>query len=154
VLHCSSAILQVRSHAGPWGLLATGNGPGEHLHKGGDVSGTELTSEAEPRSMVARRFVVAGEPTRRPDGTFDAGLEAQMQRAWCNLFDQMSAAGYERRHLLTTTVSVTQGGQLQLYRVVRDRMLAGHAAANSYLHVEMLARPGNLVEIEGVAAKD
>lgn len=116
------------------------------------------TSPDSPRSASqasnARRFVAAGEPALRPDGTLDSGLEGQMQRAWIKLFDQMSAAGYERRHLQTATVSVTQGGQHQLYRLVRDRMLAGHMVANSYLHVDALDAPDHLVEIEADAVKD
>lgn len=109
-----------------------------------------------PPATTTRRFVAAGEPATLPDGTVDCGLECQMQRAWIKLIDQLSAAGFELRHLQRATVSVTQGGerQHQLYRLIRDRMLAGHTVASSYLHVDALAAPGRLVEIEAEAVKD
>jgi enamine deaminase RidA (YjgF/YER057c/UK114 family) len=106
------------------------------------------------RVALSRRFVAPGEPSVRPDGTLDGGLEAQMQSAWTKLFDLMGAAGYEKRHLVKTTVLVTEGGNLHLYRAVRDRMLGAHTAASSYLHVEGPGAPSNLVEIEGVAVKE
>jgi 2-iminobutanoate/2-iminopropanoate deaminase len=101
-----------------------------------------------------RRIVVTSQLGIRPDGTLEEGLEAQMCRAWLNLFDTMKAAGFDKRHLVKTTVCVTEGGKLQLFRSVRDRMLEGHRAASSYLHVSALGRPGLLVEIEGEAVKD
>jgi enamine deaminase RidA (YjgF/YER057c/UK114 family) len=101
----------------------------------------------------AQRFVVPGQLGVRPDGTLEDGLEAQMQRAWLNLFDAMKAAGFEKHHLVKTTVCVTEGGQIQLYRAVRDRMLQGHVAACAYSHVPALGAPGRLVEIEGEAVK-
>jgi enamine deaminase RidA (YjgF/YER057c/UK114 family) len=114
------------------------------------VAGTQDRGQG----AVRQRFVVLGEARVRPDGTIDDGLEAHMQRAWANLFEQMNAAGYEKRHLLKTTVSVTQGGQIKLYRAIRDHVLAGHCAAHTYLHVETLAAPGDVVQIEGEAQKD
>jgi enamine deaminase RidA (YjgF/YER057c/UK114 family) len=102
---------------------------------------------------LGKRLTAFGRPAAGADGTLATDLEAQMQGAWSNLFDALHAAGFERHHLIKTTVSVTEGGQLQLYRRVRDRMLRGHRTANSYLHVSDLRLPGQLVEIEGVAVK-
>lgn len=76
-------------------------------------------------------------------------MEAQMQRAWIDLFEAIKAAGYEKRHLVKTTVCVTEGGHLRLFRAVRDRMMCGHVAASAYLHVGGLGAPSHLVEIEG-----
>jgi 2-iminobutanoate/2-iminopropanoate deaminase len=100
-----------------------------------------------------RRFLVAGAPAVRPDGTIDDGLEAQMQCAWLKLFDVMRAEGFEKHHLLSTTMCVTVGGQTRLYRLVRDRMLGGCPVPCSYLHVDGLETAAPLVEIEGEAAK-
>jgi 2-iminobutanoate/2-iminopropanoate deaminase len=94
------------------------------------------------------RRVVLGQPGVL-DGAPVDGLEAQMQSAWINLFDAIKAAGYEKRDLVKTTVCVTEGGQMKLYRAVRDRMMRGHVAASAYLHVANLAAPAHLVEIEG-----
>lgn len=101
-----------------------------------------------------RRFLVAGSPTLRPDGTLDDGLEAQMQCAWLKLFDAMKAEGFEKHHLVSTTMCVTVGGQTRLYRLVRDRMLERRPVPCSYLHVDGLETAATLVEIEGEAAKD
>ncbi|KAB2919616.1 MAG: RidA family protein [Hyphomicrobiaceae bacterium] len=105
------------------------------------------------RAAAARRFVVAGQPGPGPEGVPEDGLEAQMQRAWINLFDAMKAAGYEKCHLVKTTVCVTEGGHLNLYRTIRDRMLQGHPAPSAYLHVPGLGAPNHLVEIEAEVMK-
>ena len=99
-----------------------------------------------------RRFTVQGHPCGQSDGAPEC-LEAQMLRAWNNLFDAIRAAGYEKRHLVKTTVSVTEGGNLNLYRAIRDRMMQGHVAASAYLHVAALGAPAHLVEIEAEVLK-
>jgi enamine deaminase RidA (YjgF/YER057c/UK114 family) len=94
------------------------------------------------------RRVVRGRPAKA-DAALDEGMESQMQRAWIDLFEAIKAAGYEKRHLVKTTVCVTEGGHLKLFRAVRDRMMRGHIAASAYLHVAGLGAPTHLVEIEG-----
>ena len=94
------------------------------------------------------RRVVRGRPAK-PDAALDEGMEVQMQRAWVDLFEAIKAAGYEKRHLVMTTVCVTEGGHLKLFRAVRDRMMRGHVAASAYLHVGGFGAPTHLVEIEG-----
>jgi enamine deaminase RidA (YjgF/YER057c/UK114 family) len=99
-------------------------------------------------SPTAERYVVRGQPAKQ-DGAPEEGMEAQMRRAWIDLFDAIKAAGYEKRHLVKTTVCVTEGGHLQLFRAMRDRMMRGHVAASAYLHVAGFGAPSHLVEIEG-----
>ena len=95
------------------------------------------------------RVVLYGEPGARPADARAEDLEALMQRAWTNLFEAMRKAGFERRHLVMTTVCVTEGGQFKLYRAVRDRMMRGHLAASAYLHMTGPGAPAHLVKIEG-----
>ena len=102
----------------------------------------------------AERMVVSGQLGLRPDGTPEEGLEAQMERAWSNVFAVMAAGGFEVRNLLRATVYVTLPGQVALYREVRDRMLDGHLCACTYLEISALTGPENLVEIEAEAVKD
>lgn len=102
----------------------------------------------------AERMVISGQLGLRPDGTLEVGLEAQMERAWSNLFAVMAAGGFERHHLLRATIYVTLAGQVGLYRKVRDRMLEGHLCANTYLEISALAAPEFLVEIEAEAVRD
>jgi len=121
------------------------------------MSRSQTTEESQAPGRQegrAKRFVALGHPRdcqqREPDAT---SLEVQMQDAWTGLFDALRAAGYEKSDLVQATVSVTKGGQQQLYRRVRDRMLKGHRAASAYLHVQALSKPEHWVEIEGWAEK-
>ena len=114
---------------------------------------SQLSTPSPTRAAGAERRVVLGTPGTRPDNEPGERLEAQMQRAWINLFDAMKAAGYEKRHLVKTTVCVTEGGQLKLFRAVRDRMMRGHVAASAYLHVGALGASAHLVEVEGEVVK-
>ena len=101
-----------------------------------------------PGTIGPERRVVRGRPAK-PDAALDEGMEVQMQRAWIDLFEAIKAAGYEKRHLVKTTVCVTEGGHLKLFRAVRDRMMRGHVTASAYLHVAGIGAPAHLVEIEG-----
>jgi len=103
---------------------------------------------------MAERLVISGQVGLKPDGTMEQGLEAQMERAWKNLFGVLSAAGFEKRHLVKCTVFVTQPGQVQLFRTVRDQMLEGHTCTFTYLQVAGLFKPDVLVEIEAEAVKE
>ena len=110
--------------------------------------------QAVVHSAVAERIVISGQLGLRPDGIVEAGLEAQMERAWSNLFEVMAAAGFDKNHLIRATIYVTVPGQVALYRQVRDRMLEGHLCANTYLEISALAAPEFLVEIEAEAVKE
>jgi enamine deaminase RidA (YjgF/YER057c/UK114 family) len=102
----------------------------------------------------SERVVVSGQLGLRPDGTLEAGLEAQMERAWSNVFAVLAEAGFEKQHLVAARVYVTEPGKVAIYRAVRDRMLAGHTCANTYLQISGLAAPEFLVEIEAEAVKE
>ena len=110
--------------------------------------------QAVVHSAVAERIVISGQLGLRPDGVVEAGLEAQMERAWSNLFEIMAAAGFDKNHLIRATIYVTVPGQVALYRQVRDRMLEGHLCANTFLEISALAAPEFLVEIEAEAVKE
>ncbi len=112
------------------------------------ASSTSAIVRTNGSATGAERRVVLGQPAKH-DGAPEEGMEAQMRRAWIDLFDAIKAAGYEKRHLVKTTVCVTEGGHLKLFRAVRDRMMCGHVAASAYLHVGGLGAPTHLVEIEG-----
>jgi len=102
----------------------------------------------------AERMVISGQLGLRPDGTLEQGIEAQMERAWSNLFAVMAAGGFERSNLVRATIYVTQPGQIGVHRRVRDRMLDGHLCANTYVEISALAAPEFLVEIEGEAVRE
>lgn len=99
------------------------------------------------------RMVISGQLGVTPDGTVLPDLEGQMEQAWRNLLAVMEAGGFGRETLLRAVIYVTVPGQVALYRRVRDRVLAGHLCANTYLEISGLAAPQFLVEIEGEAVR-
>lgn len=105
-------------------------------------------------STAGERIVISGQLGLRPDGTLEEGLEAQMERAWNNVFAVMAAAGFDRTSLIRATIYVTLPGQVAVYRKVRDKVLNGHLCANTYLEIPGLAMPEFLVEIEAEAVKE
>lgn len=118
------------------------------------AAGSVPRNAALPPVRNTQRFLVAGEPAVRDDGSLDSGIEAQMQRAWQKLFAVMKAAGFEKHHLRSTTMYLTIGGQVRAYRRVRDRMLERLPVPCSCLHVEDLSSAGSCVEIEGEVSRD
>ena len=103
---------------------------------------------------ATRRIVVSGQLGLKPDGTIEDGLEAQMERAWSNLFGVMQAGGFAKTDLIRAVIYVTVPGSVGVYRAVRDRMLDGHRCANTYLEISGLAAPEFLVEIEAEAVQE
>ena len=111
-------------------------------------------SQGVVHSTAGERIVISGQLGIRPDGTLEEGLEAQMERAWSNVFGVMASAGFDKTHLIRATIYVTLPGQVSLYRKVRDKLLNGHLCANTYLEISGLASPEFLVEIEAEAVKE
>ena len=111
-------------------------------------------AQAVVHSAAAERMLISGQLGLRPDGSLEEGLEAQMERAWMNIFALLEAGGFKRQHLARATIYVTVPGQVGLYREVRDRMLAGHLCANTYIEISALASPEFLVEIEAEAVRE
>ena len=105
-------------------------------------------------SAASQRLVISGQVGVRADRTVEEGLEAQMERAWNNVFAILRAAGFEKLHLVKATVFVTEPGKVGVFRDVRDRLLDGHVCAFTYLQVAGLASPQLLVEIEAEAVKE
>ena len=105
-------------------------------------------------SAPAERIVISGQLGLRPDGTLEDGLEAQMDRAWSNVFGVMAAVGFDKTHLIRATIYVTVPGQVALYREIRDKVFEGHLCAATYLEISALAEPEFLVEIEAEAVKE
>ena len=111
-------------------------------------------AQAVVHRTAAERMVISGQLGLKPDGSLENGLEAQMERAWSNLFGILEAGGFAHEHLVRATIYVTVPGQVATYRTVRDRMLAGHVCANTYIEISGLAAPEFLVEIEGEAVRE
>jgi 2-iminobutanoate/2-iminopropanoate deaminase len=102
----------------------------------------------------ARRIVVSGQVAVTADGMVVRDMEGQFRQCWANLLAVMKAAGFEPRHLIRTTIYVTEPGHIALSRRVRDEALGGLLAASTYVQVAGLASPDYKVEIEGEAVAD
>ncbi len=103
---------------------------------------------------AGQRLVISGQVGVKPDGSVEQGLEAQIERAWSNLFGVLDAAGFDKRHLVRITIFATVPDAVAASRTIRDRMLDGHVCASTYLQVAGLASPDLLVEIEAEAIKE
>lgn len=124
------------------------------INPDGVVKPASNYAQAVVHAAGAERIVISGQLGLKPDGTLEAGLEAQMERAWLNIFAILDAAGFTKQHLIRATIYVTEPGQVLVYRSVRDRMLEGHLCANTYIEISQLAAPEFLVEIEAEAVKE
>lgn len=111
-------------------------------------------SQGAEHALSGRRLLVSGHIGMRPDGTLAEGLVAQMETAWDNLVAVLHDAGFAVNDLVKVTVYVTVPGSVGPFREVRDRKLAGHAPACTYLEIAGLARPDFLTEIEGEAVRE
>jgi 2-iminobutanoate/2-iminopropanoate deaminase len=111
-------------------------------------------SHAVEHATTARRLVISGQVGVRADGALADGFEAQMEAAFDNLLSILADAGMEAADLVKISVFATVPGSVAAYRSIRDRRLAGHAPAATYLEVAGLARPEWLVEIEAEAVRE
>jgi 2-iminobutanoate/2-iminopropanoate deaminase len=123
----------------------------ERINPDGVVKPASAYAQAVVHDAGAKRIVVSGQLGLKPDGTLEVGFEAQMERAWLNVFAIIEAAGFQKAHLIRATIYVTEPGRVAIYRRVRDRMMGGIIAANTYVQVAGLAAPEFLVEIEAEA---
>jgi 2-iminobutanoate/2-iminopropanoate deaminase len=123
----------------------------ERINPSTVVKPASAYAQAVVHDASAKRIVVSGQLGLRPDGTLEVGLEAQMERAWLNVFAILASAGFDKGHLIRATIYVTEPGQVAVYRRVRDRVMNGIIAANTYIQVAGLASPDFLVEIEAEA---
>lgn len=124
------------------------------INPDGVVKPASNYAQAVVHAAAAERIVISGQLGLRPDGGLENGLEAQMERAWLNVFAVLASAGFEKQNLVKATIYVTVPGQVAVYRAVRDRLFDGHMCANTYLEIAGLAAPECLVEIEAEAVKE
>lgn len=121
------------------------------------------TDIAKPQSNYAHavvhkgggeRVVISGQVGVKPDGSIASGFEAQAECCWSNILGCLNATGFGVGHLVKVTTFVTEPGRTATARAIRDRVLAGHTCASTYLQISGLARPELLIEIEAEAVKD
>ncbi len=102
-----------------------------------------------------RVVYVAGQWGSARDGTFPAGLPAQVKQALQNIFDVLQAAGAKPEHVVRLTWYMTDLADYnakpreigEAYRSVMGR----HFPAMTAVEVKRLVDPRALVEIEATA---
>ena len=111
-------------------------------------------SQAVEVPAAARRLIISGQVGMLPDGQLMLGYERQAEQAWKNIIAVLADAGMSPSNIVKITVYDVAPGNVAAYRVVRDRMLGGHAPASTYVLVAGLASPDFLTEIEAEAVAD
>lgn len=102
---------------------------------------------------AARWLHISGQVGIDPGGTVAAGIEAQTEQAFRNLFGVLEDAGMSQQDLVKITVFLVDKSYTAAYREVRDRMLTKSVPASTLLIVAGLASDALLVEIEAIAAR-
>lgn len=95
-----------------------------------------------------RRLVLSGQIGVMPDGAVCSGYRAQAAQAWRNVIAGLEAADMSVRDITAIRVYDVAPGEVAVYREIRDKMLAGHAPASTYVIVAGLASQAFLTEIE------
>jgi len=100
-----------------------------------------------------RTRYVSGQVALGPDGKIvgDGDLAAQTRQVFENLKTALGAANATLDDIVKITVFVTDVGQLQAFRDVRNRYLPRAVPASSLVEVARLVRPELMIEIEAVA---
>jgi 2-iminobutanoate/2-iminopropanoate deaminase len=108
-------------------------------------------SQAVEVPAGARRLIISGQIGVSADGVIADGYDAQAEQAWKNILAILADAGMTAANLVRIIVYDVAPGNVAAYRAIRDRMLAGHAPASTYVVVAGLASPAFLTEIEAEA---
>ena len=123
--------------------MFTKHNPGA-IHRLRYVHGVEVRAGA-------RWLHLSGQIGVNPDGTRAEGIEAQMERAWLNVFANLESAGMGPENMVKIIVYLVDREYVPVYREARDRML-GDAEPASTVVIADLVHPDLLVEIDVVAA--
>ena len=111
-------------------------------------------SQAVLTGPAAQRLFISGQVGARVDGTLLEGLGPQTEQVFDNLCAALAAGGMEITDIVKLTIFCTVPGGASVVREIRNRRLASHAPASTYVQVAGLANPGYLVEIEAEALRE
>jgi enamine deaminase RidA (YjgF/YER057c/UK114 family) len=95
---------------------------------------------------------ISGQVGVDPDGKIVKGIEAQMERAFQNVFAVVREGGMSIDEIVKLSCYVLTRDHVPLFRTTRDQHFVKTAPASTLLIVAALALPDWLVEIEAVAA--
>ena len=101
----------------------------------------------------ARWVHISGQVGVRLDGSIVETAEGQIEQAFANLLNMLAADDLTPADLVKLTVLLTQPGDVDAYRTIRDRMLGGAEPASTLIIVAGLAHPDMVFEVEAIAAQ-
>lgn len=102
----------------------------------------------------ARWLYTAGQVGTKPDGTMAPDIEGQAEQTWLNIVAILEGGGMGINNLVKVTSYLTRPLDVPGYAKVRDRFLGDMRPATTMIVVQQLARPGWLIEVEAIAAKE
>jgi enamine deaminase RidA (YjgF/YER057c/UK114 family) len=94
---------------------------------------------------------IAGQIGVDPAGVASDDFETQARQAWSNMVAVLSSAGMDVSHLVKVNTFLTRASDLPLLGPVRSSFLGDARPASTLPVVQALAKPGWLVELEGIA---
>lgn len=105
-------------------------------------------------SPNTRWLHIAGQIGIAPDGNAPTDFEGQADQCWRNVKAILAAAGMSVENLVKVTHFLTRQEDVAAYGKIRARHLGDARPASTLLVISALARPGLLVEVEAIAAKE
>lgn len=115
-------------------------------HLGFSVDAIETTSGL-------RWLHTSGTPGITDSGELPEGIEAQSRLAWAGIFKALSSAGMTAADLIKVTTTLVDAADLPLSVKIRKEVLGEARPALMSQVVNQLIRPGILVEVEAIAAR-
>lgn len=103
----------------------------------------------------SRLYYLAGQVGVKPDGTFPATVEEQVQVCYDNVDAILKANGLSWSDVVRVKTLVV-GTEMERYQAARDQLrsrVSEPPPASTLIGVACLARPQILVEVEVIAAK-
>jgi len=95
---------------------------------------------------------ISGQVGVDANGVIAKGIEAQMERAFQNVFAVVREGGMTIEEIVKLSCYILTREHVTLFRTTRDRHFQKTAPASTLLIVAALAHPDWLVEIEAIAA--
>ena len=102
----------------------------------------------------ARLFHLAGQTGTAPDGSIGDGIEEQAALVYQNITAILKECGMGLENLVKLTIYLTDADYIEPWRAAQQAALGDVVPASTLLIISRLARPGLLVEVEAIAAKD
>src|SRR5262245_27919320 len=124
------------------------------IHDIGVASRIGRYSDAIESAAGLRWLHTSGTPGICHAGEMPPDIEGQAEIAWRHILEMLQRAGMTTADLVKVTHYLTRSSDIPAYVKVRSQFLGDARPASMLLVVSELVRPGMLVEVEAIAARD